>query len=127
MEILSEMKFGDNLPEFLLPVNELPWSSMSPTESTHLKTLIAETMDVLEHKDFFTVLQKCFVSSCNEFLDKLAESMPSTDLLNQTNLPLAKLIPKLDKTVQALSEPLPSNPQMQLFVANVFETFCISS
>ena len=127
MEILSEMKFGDNLPEFLLPINELPWSSMSSTESTHLKTLIAETMDVLEHKDFFTVLQKCFVSSCNEFLDKLAESMPSTDLLNQTNLPLAKLIPKLDKTFQALSEPLPSNPQMQLFVANVFETFCNSS
>ena len=125
IEILSQMSF-DNLPQFLLPVNELPWSSMSPNESTQLKTLIAETMDVLEHQDFSTVLQKCFVSSFNEFLDKLAESMPSTDLLNQTNLPLAKLIPKLDKTFQALSEPLPSNPQMQLFVANVFETFCIS-
>ncbi len=114
--------------EFLLCVDDLKWGQLTKDEDRVLKALIMDLMDVLEYKDFNSVLLSSFFSMVVDILDKLAEEFPSRDIIAQNGLPLAKIIPKLDKVFNAkVVIHFGKNSRLKTLEANIFETFCLST
>uniref|UniRef100_A0A6Q2Z2L9 Peroxisomal biogenesis factor 3 n=1 Tax=Esox lucius TaxID=8010 RepID=A0A6Q2Z2L9_ESOLU len=106
--------------------------------------LLNETRDMLESPDFGTVLNTCFNSGFNRFLDNMAEffrpppgaqgdSAPGTtpDSLSHVSLPVAKIIPIVNGQIHSICSEIPSHfvqdllmiDQVKEFAANVYETF----
>ena len=112
--------------EFLLCGNDLKWNDLSKDDQKTLQALIIDTMDVIEFKDFNSVLTSCISSGYGTILDQIANDIPSGDLITQKGLKLAKLIPKLDKIFQGLLTPNVNQTKLQSFEARIFETFCLS-
>ena len=112
--------------EFLLCGNDLKWNDLSKDDQKTLQALIIDTMDVIEFKDFNSVLTSCISSGYGTILDQIANDIPSGDLITQKGLKLAKLIPKLDKIFQGLLTPNVNQSKLQSFEARIFETFCLS-
>ena len=112
--------------EFLLCGNDLKWNDLSKDDQKTLQALIIDTMDVIEFKDFNSVLTSCISSGYGTILDQIANDIPSGDLITQKGLKLAKLIPKLDKIFQGLMTPNVNQSKLQSFEARIFETFCLS-
>ena len=115
--------------EFLLSVNDLKWNDLEQEEAKMLQALIMAAMDVFEHKDFEKILRSCLSTGFANALDQLANDQSAADLLAQKGLPLAKLIPKLDKISNGISlGPILNNSGKILsFEAIIFETFSLSS
>ena len=112
--------------EFLLSVNDLKWSDLNSEDQKNLQALIIDTMDIIEFKDFNSVLSSCISSGYGTILDQIANEIPSGDLITQKGLKLAKLIPKLEKIFQGLVTPNTNKSKLQSFDARIFETFCLS-
>ncbi len=123
-----------SVTEFVVNVEDFDWSSVDDMEAAKIKLLFAETLDVLEHPDFRLVLDSSIKASLNAIIDKIAEHFSAKDFVDISNaqgLPLAKLLPILNKVIKSQDQnptiaSLNANPKIQSFVANVYESFCLS-
>lgn len=125
-QILVSLQFKPS--EFLICGNELNWTELEKEEEKIMKALIMDLMDIVEHGNFENVMRNCFEFKLSLLLDHIAQDLPSGHLMEQKGLPLAKLIPKLDKIYNSSfsTDLLEKNAKLQSFEANIFETFCLS-
>ena len=115
--------------QFLLCITDFDWNLLSNEESAMLKVLIADTLDILETPDLLIAISHSFTSGFNFILDQIVESFQPNDLLKQeqAQMPLVKIIPKLDKIMKNENQLLQSVQNTDFcstIMANVFETFC---
>ena len=124
-EIFQEISksFKLNFCSLLVKGNDLKWEELTKEESNSLKALIMDLMDLIEHKDFESVTDFGLNSNLTHFLDQIAEELNTEIFVETKGLPLAKWIPKLDKTYNSF-EPKP-NSKLQIFQGNIFESFCL--
>lgn len=124
-QILAKVVFKPS--ELLICGNELKWNQLENEEEKIMKALIMDLMDILEHKHFENVVRNGFEFKLATILDHIAQELPSGHLMEHKGLPLAKLIPKLNKIYNGANDLLDKNAKLRDFEANIFETFCLSS
>ncbi|XP_040285182.1 peroxisomal biogenesis factor 3 [Bufo bufo] len=140
----EESQSKSQLCYFMMPDEENPLTSqacgLTEKDVTTIR-LLNETRDMLESKDFGTVLNSCLNRGFGRLLDSIAEFFrPDEQVLNQTSslnslssisLPLAKIIPIVNGQIHSICSEMPSHfvqdlllmEQVKDFAANVYEAF----
>ncbi|XP_044144585.1 peroxisomal biogenesis factor 3 [Bufo gargarizans] len=140
----EESQSKSQLCYFMMPDEENPLTSqacgLTEKDVTTIR-LLNETRDMLESKDFGTVLNSCLNRGFGRLLDSIAEFFrPDEQGLNQTSslnslssisLPLAKIIPIVNGQIHSICSEMPSHfvqdlllmEQVKDFAANVYEAF----
>ncbi|MEE6475539.1 hypothetical protein FKM82_010792 [Ascaphus truei] len=141
---LEETNSESLLCRYMMPDEENPLTAqacgLTEKDVTTIK-LLNETRDMLESRDFSTVLNTCLSRGFGKFLDSIAEFFrPTEQELNQNgsvnslssiSLPLAKIIPIVNGQIHSICSEMPSHfvqdlllmEQVKDFAANVYEAF----
>ncbi|KAM4693428.1 peroxisomal biogenesis factor 3 [Discoglossus pictus] len=140
----EESHYTSQLCRYMMPDEENPLTTqaygLTEKDVTTIK-LLNETRDMLESRDFSTILNMCLSQGFGRLLDSIAEFFrpaeqelninSSVNSLSSISLPLAKIIPIVNGQIHSICSEMPSHfvqdlllmEQVKDFAANVYEAF----